>query len=29
MINPKGSIMIMVRDRDVYVVKTGLEMEEK
>ena len=29
MINPKDSIMVMVRDRDVYVVKTGLEMEEK
>ena len=29
MINPKDSIMVMVRDRDVYVVKKGLEMEEK
>ena len=29
MINPKGSIMVMVRRGDVYVVKTGLEMEEK
>lgn len=28
-INPKDSIMVMVRNRDVYVVKTGLEMEEK
>ena len=28
MINPKDSIMVMVRDRDVYVVKKGLEMEE-
>ena len=28
MINPKDSIMVMVRRSDVYVVKTGLEMEE-
>lgn len=28
MINPKGSIMVMVRGSDVYVVKTDLEMEE-
>lgn len=29
MINPKDSIMVMTRRGDVYVVKTGLEMEEK
>ena len=28
MINPKDSIMVMARRGDVYVVKTGLEMEE-
>lgn len=28
MINPKDSIMVMVRRGDVYVAKTGLEMEE-
>lgn len=29
MINPKDSIMVMTRDKDIYVVKKGLEMEEK